>query len=316
MLGVANDEIRKKFGVEYMAVVPLISRETLQGVILADNLITKKPITSNDIKILEIFARYASDAIENSRLYGRLEQQISRLKEANEKIIQSRENLIKAEKLSSVAKMALDVAHEIRNPLTVIGGFANNHLRKIGPEDASRKICEIISKQATRIENALDRFSSVVQLSEKKEGRFNLANLLKEIIAMVSPGENQEIPKLIINSDAEPIDIFIDQGLFNQALMVILRNAAEIAGGIGKIRIRLERAEKSGLIFIESADYHTKFAEEFYRVVRIGRGEMKYQEMAVSLEILQYYGGGIGMLSNDQERARVYVDIPLYKEVK
>ncbi len=116
----SSRQLAEKIGTDIMAVVPLFSHEYLQGVLVADNLITAKPISQSDLSVLEIFARYAADAIENSRLYGKLEQQIYRLREANEKIVQSREHLIKAEKLSSVAKMALEVAHEIRNPLTVL----------------------------------------------------------------------------------------------------------------------------------------------------------------------------------------------------
>ena len=200
------------FGTDAMAVVPLVSHENLQGVLLADNLITGKPISQSDLSVLEIFAKYAADAIENSRLYGKLEQQICRLKEANEQIIQSRENLIKAEKLSSVAKMALEVAHEIRNPLTVIGGYANSHLKKLESQDGSKRILEIISKQVGRIEGALDRFSSVVTLSEKKEGLYSIVDLLKETLGMLACPTNPDLPALQADADSHGIRIFTDEG--------------------------------------------------------------------------------------------------------
>lgn len=309
-----NSEPQASFGVDSMAVVPLISRETLQGVLLADNMITRKPITASDLTILEIFARYASDAIENSRLYGKLEQQICRLKEANDKIIRSRENLIRAEKLSSVAKMALDVAHEIRNPLTVIGGYANSHLRKIGPDDDSRKVLEIISRQTSRIETALNRFSSVVSLSEKKEGRFNLVNLVREALGMLSTSASPDLPVLAAGLEAEHLEVFVDQGLFNQAMMLILRKASQIAGSMPDIAVKVVKSDNNGSIFINGADNFPKFAEEFYRLLRDGRGELKYQEVAVALEILQHYGGGIGVLSDDKNMPQVYVHLPLCKE--
>jgi len=309
----SNFELKNIFGAECIAVVPLIYHENLQGVLLADNLITRKPIMESDLKILEIFARYASDAIENSRLYGKLEQQILRLKEANEKIIRSRENLIKAEKLSSIAKMALDVAHEIRNPLTVIGGFANSHLRKNHIDEGSKRILEIISKQASRIEGALDRFSSVVQLSEKKEGLFNLVTLIKEIIVMFSTEGSQELPTLLVDSNAENIEIYVDQGLFYQAAMVILKNASLVAGGMQRVQIRITRGGTSTMIFISRTDNCMKYAEDFYKVLRMGKGEYKYQEMAVALEILQHYGGGIGIQTFDGGGPQLYVEMPLPK---
>jgi nitrogen-specific signal transduction histidine kinase len=307
-------ELVEKFGTDCMAVIPLISREGLQGVLLADNLITGKPIKLSDLRVLEIFARYASDAIENSRLYGRLEQQICRLKEANEQIIKSRENLIKAEKLSSVAKMALEVAHEIRNPLTVIGGYANALLRKIGPDDSSKKIIDIISRQATRIENALDRFSSVVSLSEKKEGRFNLPSLIRDTLSMLSSSASPDLPVLVCAESAENTKVFTDQGLFRQAMMVIFRKAAETAGGMLNISVKLEKSGQSGIIFILGSDNCLRFAEEFYRSIRDSKGDLKNQEIAVALEILQHYGGGIGVISEENKSLRLYVEFPLCKE--
>jgi GAF domain-containing protein len=314
MQGESNQELIRKFGIDSMAVVPLTCRESLQGVLLADNMITRKPILPSDLKILEIYARYASDAIENSRLYGKLEQQICRLEEANEKIIRSRENLVKAEKLSSVAKMALDVAHEIRNPLTVIGGFANAQLRKINPDDPSRKVLDIVSKQVSRIEGALDRFSSVVSLSEKKEGRFSLANLVRETLGTLAASASPDLPTLVADDDAELLEVFVDQGLFYQAMMVILRKAAQITGSMLKLGVRIARKGDSGLIFIMSADEYPKFAEEFYRLLRVSKGDLKHQEMAVALEILQHYGGGIGVLSEENGPVQLFVELPLCKE--
>jgi GAF domain-containing protein len=309
-----NVLLKEEFGTDRMAIVPLISREGLQGVLLADNLITQKPITSADLKVLEIFARYASDAIENSRLYGRLEQQICRLKEANAKIIQSRENLIRAEKLSSVAKIALDVAHEIRNPLTVIGGYANSCLSKIARDDPSYRFFDIISRQSSRIESALDRFSSVVTLSEKREGRYRLVNLVRESLAILSNDANPDLPFLVADQDAANLDVFLDQGLFYQTMMVIMRKSSEMAGGMANISVKVTRKGETGVIYILGNDNCTGFAENFYRGLRDISGELKNQEMAVALEILQHYGGGIGIVSENKGPMRLYVEFPLCKE--
>lgn len=91
-----------------------------------------------------------------------------------------------AERFSSVADMALDVAHEVRNPLTIIGGYASARLRKIPRDDSSRDVLELISEQALRIEAVPDRFSSAVALGEKEEGEIPLENLIQETLGMLS----------------------------------------------------------------------------------------------------------------------------------
>jgi signal transduction histidine kinase len=307
--------LRDKFDVDFLAVVPLMARDSLQGVILADNIITGRPILQTDLNVLEIFAKYASDAIENSRLYGTLENQISLLKEANEKIIRSRENLVRAEKLSCVGKMALEVAHEIRNPLTIIGGHTNLRLRKVMDGDSSRETLELISSQVRRIENTLDKFSSVVRLSEKKEDRFPLIELIQEALGMLSSESNFSLPKLIVDDSAVSSSIFTDKGLFHQALMSILKEASRITRGMQNVVMTVRKRGDSAVIFICGGENNSNFAENFYSGLRKRDEEGRYQEMAVALEIIQHYGGDIGIGSLDGLHGRIYIEIPLCEEV-
>ena len=310
---VENDkdhDIRDKFGVDHMAVVPLLSGESLQGVLLADNIITKNPILDSDLNILEIFARYASDAIENSRLYGKLETQLSLLKKANEQIIRSRENLVRAEKMSGIGRMALEVAHEVRNPLTIIGGYANLRLRKIAADDDSTKVLELISKQVNRIEITLDRFSSVVKLNEKKEDFYCLSELISETLSMLSSESNPALPACKIDDNILDLTVFLDKGLFHQALMAVMRQAEKLVNGMANITLDVQAIENTAMIFIDGGENNIKFAENFYSGLRKRKDE-HYQDMAVALEILQHYGGDIGIGSARGMHGRLYLEIPL-----
>ncbi|MFN7170802.1 MAG: diguanylate cyclase [Candidatus Omnitrophota bacterium] len=64
-----NDIALSILKVEQFVVVPLKAKERTIGVILADNFVTKKPITPEDVRLLSMFANQAGLAIENSRLY-------------------------------------------------------------------------------------------------------------------------------------------------------------------------------------------------------------------------------------------------------
>lgn len=75
---ITNEETRRKTSnqaalqclrTEYFVTVPLKAKDKVVGVILADNIFTKKPITKDDIRTLTMFANHAGLAIENSRLY-------------------------------------------------------------------------------------------------------------------------------------------------------------------------------------------------------------------------------------------------------
>ena len=64
-----HDSIVQMLNTEELAVIPLKAKDKVKGIILADNHITKKPITKDDIRMLTMLANQAGLAIENSQLY-------------------------------------------------------------------------------------------------------------------------------------------------------------------------------------------------------------------------------------------------------
>jgi len=64
-----NDPIVKLLKTEELVIVPLKAKDKVNGIILADNFITKDPITKDDLRMLLMLANQAGLAIENSQLY-------------------------------------------------------------------------------------------------------------------------------------------------------------------------------------------------------------------------------------------------------
>ncbi|MBW2643168.1 MAG: GAF domain-containing protein, partial [Deltaproteobacteria bacterium] len=96
-------------------VLPLITRSKVIGVIATDA-VDGKGVPIETREILEIFAPQIAIAIENAKLYSRLQEQMEELK-------QSHALLSRSEKFSFLGNMAARLAHEIKNPLTAIGTF-------------------------------------------------------------------------------------------------------------------------------------------------------------------------------------------------
>ncbi|HPT07619.1 MAG TPA: sensor domain-containing diguanylate cyclase [Candidatus Omnitrophota bacterium] len=65
----SNDPVVQLLKTDEMAVVPLKAKDKVNGIILADNFITKKPITKESLQMLIMLANQAGLAIENSQLY-------------------------------------------------------------------------------------------------------------------------------------------------------------------------------------------------------------------------------------------------------
>src|SRR6185369_11305435 len=117
----------KHLGVTAFAAVPLVAREKILGIIVVDNPASGKKISRDDMHFLMLFANQAGMAIENSMLYNRIEDAHSSLRDAHER-------LDHGERLAAIGEMAANMAHELKNPLITIGGFAGRLLKALPGE--------------------------------------------------------------------------------------------------------------------------------------------------------------------------------------
>ena len=64
-----NKDVKKMLNMDLFVTIPLKTKNRTLGAILVDNIYTRKPITKDNIRILNMFADHAALAVENSRLY-------------------------------------------------------------------------------------------------------------------------------------------------------------------------------------------------------------------------------------------------------
>ena len=102
-----------------------------------------------------MFANQSAGAIENSRLYHELEQRLLDLRKAHQKQKDDQETLMRMERLSVMGETSAIVAHELRNPLVAIGGFARTLLRNLDEDDPNRQFADIITEEVGRMETII-----------------------------------------------------------------------------------------------------------------------------------------------------------------
>ncbi len=306
-----NAELHTMIGPGPLAVVPLIGQNYLQGVLIADNFITRKEITESDLRLLEIFARYASDSIKNFRLYENLEKKISDLEVANQTIIKSRENVIKAERLTVLANMAGDVAHEIRNPLTIIGGFTKNMLKSMHEEEKNFEYLNIIIEQVERISQSLEKFTSLMNYEISNDKVCDLQDLVSSAVDIGMTGS--KIPAIEIIGDHQ-VKVKTDPDLFRQALVIILKYVNMINDKRVKVNLIISNKNDRALIYFDSDGFKGKFAENIYRSFYLGGGHERLEQLSTTLEILKYYRGNIGLEAAEGYEKRFYLELPVFKE--
>jgi signal transduction histidine kinase len=143
-------------GVDTFLLMPLISRNRRVGIIIADNCITHRHITDEDMHSLETFSFPVAFAIERASLYDRLQEELNRVTEAGNKLKEQQELIVRMEKMALVGRITSSIAHSIRNPLMIIGGFARSMLKSSPDSDPRRDFIESIVSETRQLEGVLD----------------------------------------------------------------------------------------------------------------------------------------------------------------
>lgn len=229
--------VRLAFETDHLALVPLVSKEPL-GLIVVDNSITGREITDQDIETLKVFAYQISGAIENAVLYDKLQNKLVELEEAHRELQNSQTRLIRSEKLAAIGELSAKMAHEIRNPLVAIGGFARmildrKHLKK------NEEYLRIIRDEALRLESILNNTLAYARSKDPIKRPQPILPVLEEALSLVQDRFKQSGIDIIKDYAESPPEAEFDSGQMLQALLNILINAAEAMPSGGQLFIRV-----------------------------------------------------------------------------
>ncbi len=314
----ANKRIFETLGTDSLAMAPLVSKDKVMGVLLADNSINQKPIGEEDIKLMQIFAHHASTAIESSMLYQKLAEQVKELEEANKRIAENAQRLLRAEKLSVLGEITSQVAHELRNPITIIGGFARSLLKKKGVKDSDYEYVNIIAKETERMEKVLDNVLNFTKPDKANLEKVNLSQIVDQTLEMLQGEMNSDKITVMKYHHPDLPGITVNPDQIRHALLNIFRNAtwAMPQGGILSITTR----QKDRFARIEIKDTGFGIPKEhlggIFDAFFTTKPDSCGLGLTISLEIIKNHGGSIVAESEKGKGATFSVVLPLEKNRK
>lgn len=227
------------------ACVPLSGRNRALGVLLLDNPVSGKSITTDYLWFLELFSSQAGAAFDNARLVHRLEQTHEELREAQER-------LFHGEKLAVLGEMAAQVAHELKNPLVSIGGFAQRLERQDLGEPRANEYAAIIAREVRRMEEML---GNILAFSKKQLVCLEECHLI-EILDEALELEAEDLCRkgiLVEQEIVQPIPMVTgDCRQLRQVLLNLLINARQAMPQGGRIMIRMMRCTFGGKEGVET----------------------------------------------------------------
>ncbi|MCJ7705808.1 MAG: GAF domain-containing protein [Desulfobacterales bacterium] len=225
------------------ATIPLWGKGKVIGVILVDNFYNRNPITEEDIRYLSMFSNQAGLAIENAMLYRNLEEVHQELKEAQT-------FLVHQEKMAALGELSTSIAHEIRNPLVSIGGFARR-LDRTFPADASEKrYAQTIVKEVGKLEKILTHILTYTHEEAMALKELDLREVVEESLSMISEGLRSGGIRLDRAFSEKVPKVKGDYDQLKQAFFNLINNAYESMNGKGRLSIRIHPLFKNGSSFV------------------------------------------------------------------
>lgn len=296
-----TDFVRRAFETTHLAIVPLVSKQTL-GIMVVDNSITGRAITNQDMETLKVFAYQISGAIENAVLYEKLQNKLEELEEAHQALQSSQEKLIRSEKLAAIGELSARMAHEIRNPLVAIGGFARMILDRKHLQQ-NEEYLRVILDEALRLERILNNTLTYARSTDPVKIRQPILPVLENALTLVRDRFDQANIDIIKDYAEPPPDVEFDGNQMMQALLNILINAAEAMSGGGQLFLRLWQDDAHVQLSIQDTgegmddDQLKKIFDPFYSTKAKGSG----LGLVVVHDILERHGIEYSVHSKRQE---------------
>lgn len=208
------------------------------------------------------------------------------------------EQLIQAQKMDSIGKMAGGVAHEINTPLGIILGYAQFLQDDVDPEGEMMEELQIIERQAKVCRKIVADLLKFSRQTETAKREMSINNSLLETIALVEHTFN--LDKVLIQTDLEEEENIVgDPDKLKQVWLNLFNNAkdAMLDGGLILVRSRMD-AEKN-LVVISVADTGPGISEEnmkkifdpFFTTKSVGKGTGL--GLSVSFGIIEDHDGRI-----------------------
>ncbi|WP_295154232.1 GAF domain-containing sensor histidine kinase [uncultured Brachyspira sp.] len=166
------------FGDCPFAIIPIMNSINCMGMIVIDNTYNGKPIPEDDLDYLKMFGRQAAVALEYSSIYNEIEKSNNALKVAEK-------TLFDLKSLAMIGEMSSSMAHNLRNFIVPIAGFANR-LVKVSKEENIKNYAQIIVNEVENLENYLKRNLSFAKSINLEVDNIKIDDMIKYLTILAN----------------------------------------------------------------------------------------------------------------------------------
>ncbi|MFP4548562.1 MAG: [Fe-Fe] hydrogenase large subunit C-terminal domain-containing protein [Fidelibacterota bacterium] len=230
----------------------------------------------------------------------KLHRTIKDLQISDEKLDDTRNALMQAEKLASMGQLAAGIAHEVNNPLGTVVMFSNLLQEQVDKDSEMFEDLEMIVNEANRCKTIVSGLLNFARKNKVNIKKINLIEMLEKLISTVRIPDNIDVNIIDNMDDDKTVEIDHDQII--QVITNLLNNSIHAMPDGGKIRIDCDNNDMD--VFLKIEDTGTgipqknlsKIFEPFFTTKQSGQGTGL--GLSVIYGIIKMHKGDISVKSN------------------
>jgi signal transduction histidine kinase len=252
-------------------------------------------------RLLAALASFAAVALHNARLYAR--------------VFQSEESLRKNQTLTTLGLLAAEIAHEIRNPLTVIKLLHGTLGTDFAPDDPRRRDLQVITEKIEQLEAIVARVLSFARTPTSLHSRWALAAVIEDTLHLLRAKLSQSGVQLRYTPSGTPIAIEANKGQLQQVFLNLALNAIHAMPHGGSLAVRTMPA--GGVVHIDFTDTGAGIPEEIrpriFESFLSGRAGGTGLGLAIAQRIVKDHHGELSLVTSGDGGTTMRVTLPLAK---
>jgi signal transduction histidine kinase len=188
---------------------------------------------------------------EAAQLYSEAIQRNKDLADINARLQSTQSQLIQSEKLASVGQLTAGIVHDVKNPLAVIKGLAEELYEENESDGYTRDGLATIRDSATKANTIVTDLLKFARQSAPEMDRRDLRETIHSVLRLTEYLTRKANVGIIVDLTKRPVMVRYDAQQIEQVLINMITNAVQAMPDGGSIRISLEETREEVQILIK-----------------------------------------------------------------
>ena len=227
------------------------------------------------------------------------------------------DRLVQSERLAAMGDTMTHIAHEIKNPLLIIGGFARQLLKLPAFDDKARQKLSMIAEEVTNLEGMVAQMRDFVRRppAEKRPGRLEV--LISEVLELFHDTFSENHIKVNRVEESPLPEINFDARQLRQVFINLFKNGLEAMPRGGEITVTMGvRGENVEAVVADSgAGMPPEVVANLFQPYFTTKAKGTGLGLAISQSIIQEHGGSISVDSTPGQGSAFTIRLPLEDQV-